>query len=120
MNILKLSEYFSFRVKLADSVPPSSGPISSLPSSSRYRVINFDQFKRVNDEILDCYIFIINLESGKPVWFRKAQISNDTFSQIEGMVQKLLQKFLSENVVGEAKILINTKSTWSTEIEADI
>ena len=120
-SILKLAEYFSFRTKLADSIPPSSGPISSIPSSARYNVINFDQFKRVNDEILDCYIFIIDVETSKPVWFRKAKIANGTIDQIKNVVQDILQKFLeNKNIVGEAKILVNTKSTWSTNIEADI
>jgi hypothetical protein len=104
-KLYKLAEYFSFRVKLADSIPPSSGPISSIPSSSKYRIIDFDQFKRVNDEVLDCYVFIINLETNKPIWFRKVQITNETFSQIESIVQKILQQFLTEDVVGKAKIL---------------
>lgn len=120
MNLLQAAEYFSFRTKLADSLPPSSGPISSVPSSVSYRVINFDQFQRVNDDVLDCYIFVIDVEKNKPVWFRKVQITNETFPQIESMVQKILNKFLSENIVGEAKILINTKSTWSSKIELDI
>lgn len=120
-KLFKLAEYFSFRTKLADSISPFSGPISSIPQSSNYRIVNFDQFKRVNDEILDCYVFIINLETKKPIWFRKVKITNESFSQVTNLVQNILQKFIEkENVVGEAKILINTKSTWSTNIEADI
>ena len=123
-SIFKLAEYFSFRTKLADATSSSFSTQNKIifPQAfpSQYRLVNLNDYKRVNDEVLDCYIFIVNTETNKPIWFKKAQITNETLPQIKSLTQTLLQKFLQEDIVGEAKILINTKSTWSTEIEAEI
>lgn len=124
MNLLRAAEYFSFRTKLADATSSllSTQNKTIFPQAfpSQYRLINLNDYKRVNDEVSDCYIFIVNTETDKPIWFKKAKITNETFPQIKSLVQSLLQKFLQEDIVGEAKILINTKSTWSTEVEVEI